>query len=302
MSTSIYTNERLASKLWDRSADYFELMKPKIASLELVTVAAAAFVAGWVPESPLTLLHALLGTALVAASASAMNHFLERDTDAKMQRTASRPLPTGRMTSRSAIIFAAVTGMLGVGYLLAATNVLTAALALATWVLYVGVYTPLKSRTTLNTPVGAVAGALPILIGWSAGGAALGPMAWVLFAIVFIWQFPHFMAIAWIYRKQYERAGLQMSPVVCPSGRSAARQAIGLAALLVPVSLVPVWLTSEIGAGYFFAALMLGVVQLAFAVVFGKHLSDASARRLLRASVIYLPALLLLLMFSPLIS
>ena len=302
MSISIYTNERLASRLWDRSADYFELMKPKIAALELVTVAAAAFVAGWVPESPLTLLHALLGTALVAASASAMNHFLERDTDAKMQRTASRPLPTGRMTSRSAIIFAAVTGMLGVGYLLAATNVLTAALALATWVLYVGVYTPLKSRTTLNTPVGAVAGALPILIGWSAGGAALGPMAWVLFAIVFIWQFPHFMAIAWIYRKQYDRAGLQMSPVVCPSGRSAARQAIGLAALLVPVSLVPVWLTSEIGAGYFFAALMLGVVQLAFAVVFGKHLSDASARRLMRASVIYLPALLLLLMFSPLIS
>ena len=284
-----------------RLCDYLELTKPKIAALELVTVAVAAFVAGWVPSNPWVLVHALAGTALIAASASALNQWLERDTDALMQRTAQRPLPAGRLSTWEVVVFSSVSVVAGVVYLALATNSLTALLGLVTWMIYVLVYTPLKSRTTLNTPVGAVAGAIPILMGWTAGGAPLDLRALVLFSIVFLWQFPHFMAIAWIYRRQYAQASLVMSPVVDPSGRSTGRQAVWLAAVLVPVTLLPALIEPPVGVGYFLAASVFGLVQLYCAAAFRRQMDEASARRLMRVSIVYLPALLVVLLASPLV-
>ena len=301
-SSTIALGER-RSPLALRPGEYLELTKPKIAALELVTVAAAALIAGWVPQSPLVLMHALLGTALVAASASALNQWLERDTDALMDRTAARPLPSGRLGGGQVLWFAVLTVVVGIGYLAVATNPLTAALGLATWLIYVWVYTPLKPRTTLNTPVGAIAGALPVLMGWTAGGMPLDGRAVALFWIVFLWQFPHFMAIAWIYRRQYGAAGLKMSPVVDPSGRRAGLLAVWLAAALVPVSLLAA--TWGGGSGMVTmllvaAVAVLGLGQLACAVAFRRRMDEPSARRLMRASVVYLPALLVLLLLAPL--
>jgi protoheme IX farnesyltransferase len=257
----------------------------------LVTVAVAACVADWGPPAPWLLVHTLLGTALVAASASALNQWLERDTDQQMQRTAARPLPAGRLSSFDVVTFGATSIILGLAYLAATAGAMTAALALVTWTLYVWVYTPLKTRTPANTAVGAVAGALPVLIGWTAGGAPLDIRAWSLFLIVFIWQFPHFMAIAWLYRDQYGAAGLQMLSVVDPTGRRAGAQAIVAALVLIPVSLVPC-LLQPAPELYFACALLLGLGQLACAAGFFWSLGDVSARRLLLASLVYLPAVM----------
>ena len=280
-------------------ADYLELTKPRIASMVLVTVTVAALVADWGPPSGWLLLHTLLGTALVAASASALNQWIERDVDAQMPRTADRPLPAGRLTARQVLVFGAVTIVLGTLYLTVAVNLLTAGLGLLTWVTYVWIYTPLKLRTSANTAVGAVAGALPVLMGWSAVGQPLSLPAFTLFLIVFLWQFPHFMAIAWIYRHQYAAAGMQMLPVVDPSGVRSGSQAVVTALVLLPVSLLPAVLGLA-GEVYFVWALLLGLAQLACAVMFLVRLDETSARRLLAASLIYLPAVMVLLLIGPL--
>ena len=298
MNTSTLTYQRRET-FWLRCADYLELTKPKIALLELVTVAVAAFAAGWVGSQPWVLVHALLGTALVAASASALNQWLEVQTDARMDRTATRPLPMGRLSSTQVVIFALLTLTGGLVYLALATSGLTAALGAATWFTYVCIYTPLKSRTDLNTPVGAVAGALPVLMGWSAATGQLDSKAWVLFAIVFLWQFPHFMSIAWLYRDQYKKAGLKMAPVVDPSGRKARRLAVITALLLLPVSLLPALIEPVFGPLFFVAAGCMGLVQLGSAIQFARRLDNASARRLMRVSVIYLPLILLWVLFGP---
>jgi len=282
-----------------RIADYIELTKPKIAVMVLVTVAVAAFVANWGPPAGWLLAHTLIGTALVAASASAFNQWIERDTDALMVRTADRPLPAGRLTGAQVITFGAVTIVLGVIYLAACVSLLTAALGMLTWMMYVVIYTPLKRRTAANTAVGAVAGALPVLMGWTAVGAPLDLRAWSLFLIVFLWQFPHFMAIAWIYRRDYDGAGLKMLSTVDPSGVRAGVQAILAALVLVPVSLVPC-LASPAGGFLLLWALVLGVAQFACAVAFFAQLSDSAARRLLYASLVYLPAMMGLLALGPL--
>ena len=205
--------------------DYLELTKPKISVLVLVTVAVAMFVGNAGLPSPWLLLNALAGTALVAASASALNQRLERRTDALMERTATRPLPAGRLSERDALVFGIVTIVAGLAYLAVVVNWLTAILGALTWLLYVPLYTPLKRTTPLNTVVGAIAGALPTLMGWAAVGGSFslaagggGLKAATLFLIVYLWQFPHFMAIAWIYRRQYAAAGLKMLTVVDPSG------------------------------------------------------------------------------------
>ncbi len=224
MSTQVLAYADRQPGILVRVADYVELTKPRIATLVLVTVAMAAFVAGWGPPNPWLLFDTLLGTALVAASASALNQWLERVSDGQMQRTCDRPLPAGRLGSAEVLAFSAVTIVLGFGYLALAVNWLTAALGLLTWFTYVWIYTPLKRITPANTAVGAVAGALPVLMGWAAVDTALGLKAFTLFLIVFLWQFPHFMAIAWIYRQQYAAAGLRMLPVVDPSGRRAVRR------------------------------------------------------------------------------
>ncbi|HWB00497.1 MAG TPA: heme o synthase [Pirellulales bacterium] len=280
-----------------RALDYLELTKPKIAVLELLTVLAAGCMARWSNPDVLVLLHAMLGTALVAASASAWNQWLERHLDARMPRTAERPLPAGRLSSYETIVFATVTGVCGVAYLAALVNGLTALLGLFSWFLYVCVYTPMKPLTTLNTVVGAVAGGLPILMGWSAAEGRFGMAAIALFLIMFLWQFPHFMAIAWLYRDQYRAAGMKMLPVVDPSGQLTGVQAVCSAMLLVPVSLLPS-ITSYAGAAYVVVALLLGVGQLICAVAFYRRPSEFNARLLLRASLVYLPALMLCMILS----
>lgn len=299
MSTSTLVCDR-RSGLLVRVADYVELTKPRIAALVLISVAVSAFVGAWGPPQPWLLAHTLCATALIAASASALNQLLERHSDAYMERTADRPLPSGRLSPFEVFCFGAVTILLGTAYMAWAVNLTTAVLGLITWTVYVWIYTPLKSRTSANTAVGAVAGALPVLMGWSAVGAPLDVKAGSLFLIVFLWQFPHFMAIAWIYRHQYAAAGLQMLPVVDPTGRRAGAQAVVSALVLVPVSLLPAVLHAA-GGVYFAWALMLSVAQLACAVAFLVRMNESSARSLLRASLIYLPAVLLLLMVGPLV-
>lgn len=280
-----------------RWADYLELTKPRIAVLELVTLAVAALLAGI--DDVGTLAYALLGTALVAAGASAFNQWWERHSDQRMERTANRPLPAGRLTNWEVIAFGSVAAAAGVAMLAVMVNPRTAVLGFLTWFLYVMVYTPMKSRTPMNTLVGAVAGALPILMGWTAMGEPLNLKAGTLFLILFLWQFPHFMAIAWMYRRQYGEAGMKMLTVVDPSGRRAGAQAVIVALVLIPVSLVPAVLPlSGSVFVYFTGALALGVGQLLCAALFLMKLDDRSARRLLRASLIYLPALLMLLVLA----
>ncbi len=298
MSTStVFCDSPVRATGFARAADYLELTKPRIAVLELACVAVAAFFAG--PPTLGVLAATLVGVGLVAASASALNQWIERHTDALMPRTAERPLPRASLSPREVVWFGVASLAVGLTLLVAAVNVATAVVSLITWALYVCVYTPLKRRSVANTMVGAVAGAMPVLIGWTCLGKPLDLEAAALFVVVFLWQFPHFMAIAWIYRRDYAAADLKMLPVVDPSGRRAGAQAVLAALAIVPVSLIPAWHLIE--PVYFAGALVLGVGQLACSVAFLLRRNDTSARRLLRASLVYLPALLLLLLLVPII-
>lgn len=300
MSASMMATTQRRGLVLSRGFDYLELTKPRIALLLLVVVAAAAIVATWGQPNPWTMLHAMLGTLLVAASASASNQWIERHRDAHMPRTANRPLPAGRLLPWEVAAFAGLLLFTGLAYLAFTTDLPTMGWAALTWALYVLVYTPLKPITSANTAVGAVAGAMPIFIGWSATGVAFDERALALFLILFLWQFPHFMAIAWLYRRQYAAAGHKMLTVVDPSGRRAGWQAVLAALALVPVSLVP-GLQSADSAGMVYAlvAAALGLAQLAVAMWFFLATSEQSARWLMRASLVYLPALLALLMLVP---
>ncbi|MEO6808723.1 MAG: heme o synthase [Isosphaeraceae bacterium] len=280
------------SAVWQRAADYVVLSKPKIMLMELVTVAVAAVVAGSGSLDLWLLAHTLLGTFLVAAGASAWNQWLEPRSDALMDRTADRPLAAARMTSWDVALFGTTAALAGVVYLGLLVNPPTAAVGALTWLVYVVVYTPLKSRSPLNTAVGAVSGALPILMGWTAVGEPLNLSAATLFSIVFFWQFPHVMAVAWIYRRQYGAAGLKMLPVVDPTGRRAGVQAVAAALVLVPLSLLPTMIGFASSA-YLIWALALGLGQLYCAVGFLLRRNDRAARALFRATLIYLPSLLL---------
>ncbi|MEZ6073047.1 MAG: heme o synthase [Pirellulales bacterium] len=299
MSTSVAAVETSRSLSTWRVADFIALSRPRIAVLVLAAVAVGAWASGPEHVSALVLTHTLIGTALVAASASALNQWIERELDCHMRRTAARPLPSGRLTSRQALTFGIATVVGGVTYLTLAVNVATAGFALATWLLYVMVYTPMKTRSAQNTAVGAIAGALPVLIGWASSGAAMNLTTAALAAIVYLWQFPHFGAIAWIYRDQYERAGMKMLSVVDPSGRRLARQAVVTALCLIPVSLLPAWECAEVRL-YVVWALALGLAYLASSLLFAQRRDDASASQLLKISLIYMPAQLVLLIFVPL--
>lgn len=298
MSISAPSHIPARSPGWQCAADYLELAKPKIMLMELATVAVAAVVAGSAVPSLWLLAHLLSGTFLVAAGASAWNQWLEPHTDALMGRTAARPLPAARLTSREVVFFGTAAALAGVAYLGLLVSPLTAALGALTWLVYVGLYTPLKPRSTANTAVGAVSGALPVLMGWTAVGGRLDLMAWALFSTVFLWQFPHIMAVAWIYRRQYAAAGLKMLPSVDPSGLRAGVQAVAGALALLPVSLWPVAAGSA-GPEYCTLALGLNLGLLSCAVAFLLRRSDQTARVLFRASLVYLPALLLSLAASP---
>jgi protoheme IX farnesyltransferase len=280
---------------------YIELTKPRIASLVLVTVVVSGLIASWGQPNPWLLLHAVIGTACVAASGSAFNQWLERRTDSLMPRTARRPLPAGLLSSRQVIGFATTTVVAGTLYLSLFVNWQAATWGLVTWLLYVGAYTPLKVVTTWNTTVGAVAGTLPVVIGWTAVGADFDLRLGGLLAVVFLWQFPHFMAIAWLYRKEYGQAGIKMTTVVDPSGKQATIQAVSAALALIPVSFLPASYSTPAVLPYLLTALMLGTGQLICALLFCCRRDEVSARWLLRASLIYLPTLLILMLSIPLL-
>jgi heme o synthase len=303
-SPLVYASRR--ELLWARLAAYVGLSKPRIASLVLVVVAVSAYCGHWGPPQPWIWIHTLVGTALVAASASIFNQLIEQTRDARMPRTAKRPLPSGRLTNSQAISFGAVTLGVGLFELALFVNLLTALLGGLTWLSYVALYTPLKAKTSANTAVGAVAGALPVLIGWAAVGASFsfggGPLpdgiyVAALFLILYLWQFPHFMAIAWIYREQYAAAGMQMLTVVDTSGRRAGAQAVLGALALVPVSLLPaLQMPSRV---YVAGVVFLGIWYLAAAAMFCWRREQWTARFLLKTSLVYLPVLLVLLVLSP---
>jgi protoheme IX farnesyltransferase len=265
----------------------------------LITTATGFLLGARGGAHPTVLALTMLGVGLVAGGASVWNQVLERSRDALMRRTRSRPLPAGRVSPAEAAAFGAAITTAGLAVLAFGVNAPSALTALATWGLYVLVYTPLKPRSTLNTAVGAVPGALPPVIGWAAATGRLGAEAWALFLIVFLWQFPHFLAIAWIHREDYARGGHRMLPLVDPRGAMTGRQAVLHALALVPAGLLPSTIGLA-GGWYFVGALTLGLYYLAVSVAFWTAVSDRSARRLLRASIIYLPLMLALLLLNPL--
>jgi protoheme IX farnesyltransferase len=240
--------------------------------------------------------HALVGTALVIAGAIALNQRLECQGDAKMARTAGRPLPAGRLSRRQVTRFGLAATLIGLAYLAVATNAMLTALAAVGWLIYVGIYTPLKTRSAWQTPIGAAAGALPVLLGAAAVGRSLSPWAIVLFGIVYFWQFPHSMAIAWLYRHEFAAAGVKVAVVTDPTGRAAGIWAALGAAALLPISLSPLYF-SLAGTRYAVCAAVLGAGFLGLATEFACRRNDSAARRLLWASLIYLPALLAALIF-----
>jgi len=263
----------------------------------LLTAAAGFYLGAGSRVDLRLLLHTLLGTALVAAGTNAFNQLRERDVDARMERTRNRPLPSGRLSPRAAGIFAGVISVLGVVYLAFAVNRLTAGLAALTLTSYVLLYTPLKRRTSLNTLIGAVPGALPIVGGWTAAGGALGPAVLALFWILFLWQLPHFLALAWIYREDYRRGGLAMLAVADPDGRQTGWMALLYALALLPVSLVPT-LLGVTGVRYFLGALVLGLAYVAVSVALSRAATNARAWRVFFTSIVYLPALLTLMVLD----
>jgi protoheme IX farnesyltransferase len=281
-----------------RAADYLELTKPRVAVLVLFTVAVGAVLAAPGNLNLVVLLHTLAGTALVAAGASALNQLLERHSDALMRRTENRPLPAGRLYPSEVLLFGCGLGLAGIVYLATALDHPWAAVVAAvTFLSYVCVYTPLKRWTTLNTLVGAVPGALPPVIGWTALRGSLGLDALALFGIVFLWQVPHFLAIAWIYRDDYARARLRMLPVNDRSGVRTGRTMLIYTAALLLVSLAPV-LIGGAGPLYLVGALVLGGGFLVRAIAFMRASTQAQARSVLRASLIYLPVLFALLLLD----
>jgi protoheme IX farnesyltransferase len=270
--------------------DYVALTKPRLNFLVVATSAAGYYLGGPGSADVMAMTQAVAGTALVAGGAAALNQLYERETDALMRRTRLRPLPDGRVTPADARVFGIALSLAGLVLLAARTTWLAAALALATILVYLIVYTPMKRRTPLATLVGAVPGALPVLIGWTASHGSIALGGATLFAIVFLWQIPHFMAIAWLYRDDYGKAGFPMLPVIDPQGRRAGRQAVLYAAALVPVSLAPTFAGIS-GMAYFVSALVLGVALLILAVRFAAARSDGSARALFFGSITYLPLL-----------
>ncbi len=284
-----------------RLVAYGELTKPRIALMVLFTVVIGAVLGAGGRVDLVILAHTVLGTVLVAAGASALNMYLERRADGRMRRTAGRPLPAGRLRPLEALLFGSALGVAGTVYLWAALPHAGASVVAAiTFVSYVFIYTPLKRITPLNTLVGAVPGALPPLIGWLAVRSSLDLEAAGLFLIVFFWQVPHFLAIAWIHREDYARGGFLMLPVVDPEGRATARNMVLYCLALVPISLLPA-LGGQAGLVYLTVAPLLGLAFFASTLGFMRSASTASARRVLRGSLLYLPAVLALLLLDGLL-
>ena len=279
----------LSAPALHRLGDFLSLTKPRLNSLVVVTAGIGYYLgAGAVHVA--TLLEAVFGIALVAGGAAGLNQIYERDTDSLMFRTRMRPLAAQRVTTGEALIFSLTLAAVGLAVVAASSNLLAAFLTLLTLVSYNLVYTPMKRRSQLATLVGAVPGALPPMIGWVAARGALTPEAWALFAIVFVWQIPHFMAIAWLYRADFSRAGFPLLPVIEPSGRSTARQAVLFSLVLVPLSLVPYFLHMS-GPAYAVGAAAGSAGLLWLAISFALNRTDDRARLLFLGSITYLPVL-----------
>ena len=287
--------ERLSAR--ERFAAFLELTKPRITFL-IVLTSAAGFAMGSTASVDYALLSkAMFGIALLSSGIATLNQYMERDLDLLMRRTATRPLPSGKLMPWEALTFGVTLTVLAEIYLTFFVNPLTGLLGLTVIAGYLFAYTPLKTRTTLSTMVGAFPGAVPPLIGWAAARGDIGLEAWVLFAILFLWQFPHFLAIAWMYREDYSRAGILMLPVVEPEGRVTGQQIVVYTLMLLPVSLVPT-LLGMAGKVYLYGAIVLGLLFLYSSVRAAFSKSRQEARRLLLASVIYLPLLFILMVIN----
>jgi protoheme IX farnesyltransferase len=288
---------KAADKSW--VAVLCDLTKARLTLLVLLTTLVGFYVGTQGETDYLLMLHAVLGTALLASGAAALNQLLERDFDARMRRTQSRPLPSGRMTPESVLLFGGVCSVAGVIYLALAVNPLTSVLGAVTLLTYLFLYTPLKRVTWLNTAIGAIPGALPPLMGWTAARGELSGGGWALFGILAFWQIPHFFAIAWMYRDEYAKAGYVMLPVVDADGSRTGAQAVSHTLALLPMSLLP-FLFKLAGPFYLAGALVLGGAYCAFAFQFSRRLTLRSAKQLFLSSIIYLPLLLTLLVLDKL--
>jgi heme o synthase len=287
------SNERAATvSAFDKPWAYVVLTKPDVTFLVVITTVAGFYLGSNGPMDLMRLANTLCATLLVAGGTAALNQYIEREMDAVMRRTAMRPLPTGTLQARDVLAFGVGTIAIGTLWLLLAVNWLAALIALATSVSYLAAYTPLKTRTTLATAVGAIPGALPPLIGWAAARGSISEGGWILFAILFVWQFPHFMAIAWMYREDYRRAGIQMLPVVDGSGDITFRVILSMSAVLVPLSLLP-FVMGMTGMSYFFGALILGMLLLQVGFWANRNRTNVRAKWLMHATVAHIPILLL---------
>lgn len=280
-----------------RLADFLELAKPRVVVMVLLTTCVGFYLGSPSALDLARLCHALVGTGLAAAGVLALNQYLERDLDARMERTRRRPLPDGRLEPIEALAFGTLTAAAGLIYLTVSVNPLSALVTAAVVVCYLFVYTPLKQRSSLCSVVGAFPGALPPVIGVAAATGSLGIEAWVLFAILFLWQIPHSLAIAQLYREDYARAGIRLLPVVEPDGASTGRQVVLNCLALLAAGLMPT-VVGLSGGIYFVAALVLGLGFLACAVLLAVRQGASDARRLLVASLLYLPTLLLFMAFD----
>lgn len=274
---------------------YWMLTKPEVNLLILISALVGFYLGSTGPLSWTLLASTLAGTFLVASGTATFNEYIEREYDARMRRTSKRPLPAGTIQPRDAFIFGLALSVSGALLLAITVNVLASVLAVVTLVLYLVVYTPLKRKTVLCTLAGAIPGAIPPLIGWAAARGSLSSEAWVLYFMLFLWQFPHFMAIAWMYRRDYARAGYQMLPPGDGQGRMMALQVVGFSALLIPVSIIPA-LLGEARFIYLFGAIILGLLFLIYGARLAVGRSNALARRVLVASIIYLPLVYVLMM------
>ena len=277
-----------------RPVAYWSLAKPDVTLLVLLTTALGYCAGVRGPLDYVALVRVVCGTLLVSAGTAAMNQYLERRVDAQMRRTAGRPLPSGLLAPRNALVYSLVLETCGLVILFLLVNPLSSLLAACCSITYLALYTPLKSRTAWCTFVGAFPGAVPPLIGWAAARGALDGPAWTLFLILFLWQFPHFLSIAWIYREDYARAGIRMLPVVDPSGRSTFRQITAFSAALVPVSLLPA-VTGLAGVRYLFGALLLSLALLQVSLWTAREQTNRSAKWLMHSTVLHIPLLLGLL-------
>ena len=278
---------------------YYELTKPSITFMILVSTALGYFMGGNGISNYQHFILTLLGSCLISSGSGALNHFAEAESDKIMHRTNLRPIPAGIILPEKAMIFGIALIFIGSGILYFFINTLTCVLALITALMYLFIYTPLKKLTWLNTPVGAIPGAIPPIGGWVAATGSLDPEAWILFAILFLWQHPHFYAIALMFKDDYKKAGLKMLPVVEPNGSRTNRQIIWHALLLIPVSVMPVYI-NLLGMIYFWAALILGIGYLLSGFILAKQYSVNNARLVLKVSVFYLPILFLTIMVDKL--